>query len=94
MLELIALYEPLVDEEQIYSAVFLRADNYYVEVRASPFESWVWQSDKTFARYGGKITCANGKPLLNNHYINEGDSVKYFWDFVKDPETGLMEGTL
>ena len=94
MLQLLALYEPdELDEIPIYSAIFIGAEQYFVEVRVDPQKARVYQCKQTNP-YNGRLTCLAGEIMLETTHESLEEGMKYFWGFVKDPEMGFMEATI
>lgn len=91
-LSLLRLYEPLPEEiYRIFSAVFLRADYGYIEVRVTPDESWVWENTTTASDGDGRLTCRGGAELSRSRFETPAKAEHYFWEFLNDPDAGLLE---
>lgn len=88
------LYEPDPDDVvPVYSAIFVGAENYFVEVRVTPDKGWIWQSSIPTSQ-GARITCMGGRELMALGFGTEGEAQEFFWTTVEDPEPIFMACSL
>lgn len=96
MIKLITLYED--SENQAYSAIFEHNDN-FIEVSINGIYSIV----KSGSIFGRNL---EGRPFINDlsektfkivsetKFDSHEKAIDFFWLFIRDPDLGIMEGTL
>ena len=99
--ERIALYEPDEDEPRDYAAIFSNGKEAW-EVRCVEQNVWLWEADGLRYRDNlivgnqnwARLSCMHGRELSYTRFDTSEQALAYFWTFVDDPESGIMEGKL